>query len=476
MIAEAIFDWAKKSPDTPAVERNDEPWSYRVFANAIANARGYFRRQGLEGDGQVVVAVGDMRHCWVIVLALRSLGRTAVPVGAASVIAELALPQIRCVVCSDAESWPRLMRTCDKHNLELLSVPVAGTAPLDLGATAYPVGGHILLTSGTTGRYKKVLMDAATEAAFLRRRQAAFPTNRDTVANLFDFGAWTGLGYRAPACVWLQGGTVAFSQARPYHLALRRPGLTSSAVSPAMLTEILAAPEGSFPRSETMELRLGGSTASQSQIEEAKRRITPRVLNGLACTECHHIAMTPQNTPDDHRWHLLEPTTIVELVDEFDRPTPLGETGRLRISTEDAPTGYLFDEEASRTFFKNGFFYPGDLAVMREDGRIALQGRATDVINVKGNKISPAPIEDRMREALGVTGVCLLSVQNELGEEELHLVIEAPTPVDRAILAAVLPSELGAVHIARIPALPRNVMGKVVRHLLTASVIAARGD
>jgi acyl-CoA synthetase (AMP-forming)/AMP-acid ligase II len=299
------------------------------------------------------------------------------------------------------------------------------------------------------------------------------------VANLFNFGAWTGLGYRVPAGVWLKGGTVAFSQWRPDHLALRRPGLSSSAVTPPMLTQILAAPEGSFPRSDTMELRLGGSTVPQWQIEQAKLRITPRVFNGLAATETHHIAMTLQNAPDDHRWHRLEPTTVVELVDEFDRPTPIGQTGRLRVSTEDAPTAYLLDEEATRAFFKNGFFYPGDLARMREDGRIALQGRATDVINVKGNKIWPAPIEERVREALSVSGVCLLSAPNRAGDEELHLVIEAPTPLDPGIVAAVLPSELrkaglGTVHITHTPALPRNAMGKVVRDSLTAAVIAAR--
>jgi long-chain acyl-CoA synthetase len=187
--------------------------------------------------------------------------------------------------------------------------------------------------------------------------------------------------------------------------------------------------------------------------------------------------MTPLNTPDDHRWHILEPTTIVELVDEFDRSVAKGEIGRLRVGCEDGPAAYLNDEETTKAFFGNGFFYTGDLAVMREDGRIALQGRVTEVINIKGQKISPRPIEDRLRERLGVAELCLLSMQDEHGEEELHLVVEAATPVDTAVLTTALQAELygfPGVNVRYVPALPRNDAGKVLRQAMITTLVAAR--
>ena len=98
---------------------------------------------------------------------------------------------------------------------------------------------------------------------------------------------------------------------------------------------------------------------------------------------------------------------MVEIVDESDRLVPTGKIGRVRVSTAGGPTSYLNDEAATRAFFKDGFFYSGDLAVMRSDGRMALQGRFTDVINVRGAKISPAPIEDRLGELFGsAASVC----------------------------------------------------------------------
>jgi long-chain acyl-CoA synthetase len=171
------------------------------------------------------------------------------------------------------------------------------------------------------------------------------------------------------------------------------------------------------------------------------------------------------------------PGRVVEIVDEFDRPVPIGETGLVRVSTAGGPTGYINDETATRAFFKYGFFYPGDLAMMRSDGRIALQGRVTDVINMLGDKIFPAPIEDRMCELFDVSGVCLFSIQDDSGEEEIHIVIEAPTPIDSERLNAAIKQELGGFHRALVhyvAVLPRNQTGKVLRQAVQAQTIKSQ--
>ena len=112
---------------------------------------------------------------------------------------------------------------------------------------------------------------------------------------------------------------------------------------------------------------------------------------------------------------------------------------------------------------------------MRSDGRMALQGRITDVINVQGSKISPAPIEDRLGELFGVSGVCLFSAQNDSGEEEIHVVVETSTPIDSERLTVALNQELRGFHRAHVhfvEALPRNPMGKVLRHAVQAQAIS----
>ena len=478
MTIRSIFDWARTTPDKAALEHNGEVLSYRDFAAAIAAARGYFHRRGIEGEGVAVMVVAHLRDYWVFSLALRSLGLTTIAVQWPDDLPGVRLPRVRYVIGRAAEDLPGLAERCAEQGWPLVQVALDGEAPLGLEhSEGQTEGGHILRTSGTTGVYKMVLFDPSFEPEYLRLRRAASGMNQDSIANLFAFGPWTGLGYKAPSNAWTLGATVMFHDGLEPHLALHRPGLTTSTVIPGMLAAILAQPEGAFPRSETMRLSVIGGTITQTQIDQAKARITPLLFNGLGATESHPIADTPLNTPDDHRWHLLSPGSVVELVDEFDRPTPIGQIGRIRVGTTGGPTSYLYDEEATKAFFHDGFFYPGDLAVMREDGRIALQGRVTEVINVNGHKISPAPIEDRLREALGVDGACLLSMQDDHGEEELHLVIEASTPVDSAILAGVLRAELHGfpgVHVRYAAALPRNAMGKVQRQALTIEVMAGR--
>ena len=414
MITQLIFDWAKQTPDRTAVIYNGRPWSYRSFAQAIAVARGYFARRGYVGPGYAVLAVYSLMDFWILSLALRSLGLTTMAVRSTAEIgklrlpivraevAKLGLPSVRCVITSSGDTWAGLDGLCTELGLPLLSVSLAGEPALALEAfeAPHPLGGHILLTSGTTGTYKMVLMSPAFDAVRLRERVELFGMNQDTVFCVFDFPAWTGAGYGWPASTWIAGGAVVIEQGREPYQALLRPGITHAMLVPVKLAAILAAPAGAFPRNDTMQLAVAGGAMTQTQVDQAKARITPRLFNRLASTEAGGIAFTPLDTPEDLRWHRLVPGRVVEIVDESDRPVPTGEIGRVRVSTAGGPTSYLNDETATRAFFKDGFFYPGDLAVIRSDGRMALQGRITDVINVRGDKDFPGAHRGSVGRAL----------------------------------------------------------------------------
>ena len=474
MIAERVFHWAGETPDKAAVVYDGRPISYLAFARLIAMARGYFLRRGWAGEGVAVLAVRDLMDFWILSLALRGLGLTTVTVGSADGLASLGLPDVRGAVTSPSEDWPGLAERCAAEGFELLSVSLSDEAPLDPAAgPSYPPGGHILQTSGTTGEFKKVLMDPAFETAYLRRRRLVSKVDQDTIAAMFSFPAGTGLGYKAPANVWTVGGTVVIQQRGDISETLRHPGLTHASLVPTMLAVLLAAPEGAFPFNPTLDLGVTGASITQGQIDQIKTRIAGRVSSALGATESNAIASTYLDSPEDARWHVLVPSSEVQIVGEDGRSVPTGQVGQLRVDTRDAFTSYLHDEEATQTFFKDGFFYTGDLAVARADGRIALRGRVTEVINVLGRKVSPAPIEERLREALVVTGVCLFSMQDAAGEEEIHVVIEAGAPIDLAQLRPVLQRELDGFPRARVryvPTLPRNAMGKVLRAAVRALV------
>jgi acyl-coenzyme A synthetase/AMP-(fatty) acid ligase len=479
MITQLIFDWAKQTPEKTALIYNGQAWSYRSFAHAIAVARGYFVRRGCVGPDYAVLAIHNLMDFWILSLALRSLGLTTVVVGSVAGVSSLGLPNVRCIITSSRETWAGLDGLCNELGLRLLSVSLDGEPALGLEAfeAPHPLGGHVLRTSGTTGTHKMVLMSAARDADLLRFHVELFGINQNTLLSVFSSWAWIGLTYKWAASAWSVGGAVVIGQGREQYEALLHPGTTHAVLTPGILAAILAAPTNAFPRNDSMQLAVGAGAITRMQVDQAKARITPRLFNYIASTEAGVISFTSLDTPEDLKWHRLVPGRVVEIVDEFDRPVPTGEIGRVRVGTAGGPTSYLHDEAATRAFFKDGFFYPGDLAVIRSDGRMALQGRVTDVINMRGENISSAPIENRLGELFGVSGVCLFSMQNDSGEEEIQVVVESPTPINSELLIAAINQELGGFHRANVhyvAALPRNEMGKVLRQVVRANAIASQ--
>jgi acyl-CoA synthetase (AMP-forming)/AMP-acid ligase II len=131
---------------------------------------------------------------------------------------------------------------------------------------------------------------------------------------------------------------------------------------------------------------------------------------------------------------------------------------------------YLDDPEASAKVFRDGFFYPGDLAVRRGDGRIRVLGRIADVLTVGGNKIPVAPIERAVEEALRVDAVCIFGGLDDEGREKIVVAIETkrdPTAAEQERVAAFLPP-FERVQFVVFPEFPRAAAGmrKIQRRAL----------
>jgi acyl-CoA synthetase (AMP-forming)/AMP-acid ligase II len=466
LVIERIFQFAETTPDAVAIYRHGGRLTYREFAGAISSARTEFINRQITGSGIVGVAIWDLQKFWICCLALRSLGLTALPVRSPEVLSDLLVPGLKYVV--GPASWPGLEQICQSNRLCLIPVPSTTTISAILTRPELLDGGHILVTSGTTGRPKMVFWDsAAFDATFASNPEAT----AETVNHLFDYGPWTMAGFRRSSCVWLMGGSIIIHQGDDRYKAFQNLKGTHATILPNFLTEILAAPEGAFPFNRSMQLSVAGGTVTASQLKEARRRICPNIYNRLSATEVGSIAVTALEDAEDQRWHEVLPG--VEVVDEAGAAVPPGQVGQLRVPIRSGPAEYLNDPEATARFFREGYFYPGDLAIARSDGRIALQGRSTEVVNVNGSKVAAGPFEDLMRERYKLSGVCLLSAQNERGEEQLYAVVETaeslPEGLHDRIEATFSDVQLQVVIVET---LPRTSTGKVIRRDVQALLFA----
>ena len=83
----------------------------------------------------------------------------------------------------------------------------------------------------------------------------------------------------------------------------------------------------------------------------------------------------------------------VEIVSAQGRPCKAGEVGSVRVRNPYMADGYLKAPDATAKSFRDGWFYPGDIATWGENGELVIIGREDDVINIGGYKLNAGMLD-----------------------------------------------------------------------------------
>ena len=133
-------------------------------------------------------------------------------------------------------------------------------------------------------------------------------------------------------------------------------------------------------------------------------------------------------------------------------------------------TEYVGDPEASRTFFRDGYFYSGDIGHLTPEGLLVITGRKKTALNIGGDTINPERVEEVLIAHDGVTEAGVFAVNNELGIAELSALIVTSRALDETSLrthcAGSLSPSCVPVHFVVVDALPRVGQGKIDRQRL----------
>ncbi|MBR1635942.1 MAG: acyl--CoA ligase [Lachnospiraceae bacterium] len=148
----------------------------------------------------------------------------------------------------------------------------------------------------------------------------------------------------------------------------------------------------------------------------------------------------------------------------------IDENGELLVKGPMVFGGYLNDDEATSTVFKDGWFCTGDLARETEDGRIFIVGRLKNLIVLSnGENVSPEEIEGILQKSEYVDEVVVFEQDDRIAAE-IFPGREVGTTVNNKIedevkrLLAGLPTYKQVANIIlRKEPFPRNAMGKIVR-------------
>lgn len=482
MIVEKIFEHARATPRAAAMAHNGQVVTYTDLAIAILLARKHLQTMKLGPGSIAVLCINNLRDCWALLLALRSLGLHTLSVKDAEQAAGLQLEGIGCIVTTEADKRETVGALAAARGWRDLLVPntvfTPPPKPLPMRTPREPLGGHIMLTSGTTGTYKMVMISPEMEERRCENIIQTYGFTNRSAQYLPDFGTWTAAGYNRPLVSWRTGGTAVFEQRAGALLGFLGMPITDATLNVATLSRIVDALPPNARRRDDMRIHVVGGAVPWPLAQATISRISKQLFNNLGSTEAGTIASTLIEKPGDQQWYSILPNRQVDVVDEDDHAVPPGTVGILRIKLLHGDiTSYYGGDARSSEFLRNGFFYPGDLAVIGPDGRIALQGRATDVISVRGgDKIATAPHEQKIQELLGVRGVCIFSVPNAAtGIDDVGVALECETDFTPEHLTKALgqtPFARARVHQLR--QLPRNHMGKIDRIALRAMLAGER--
>ncbi|WGX96083.1 AMP-binding protein [Nocardioides sp. L-11A] len=474
---------AVERPRAPYVAVGDAP--ALAFAEVAAEAErtaGRFWSLGLRAGDRVLFFLptcGEAVHGW---LGAKLLGLVDIPLNDAfrgeSLAHAVNLSGARVIVLSRALA-PELAQVRDRITGDLAVVVAEDLDELPVATDWEPAApahsdlSTVLLTSGTTGPAKGVMMTNAQTHAIARECAEGLRMGAEDVFYCFHplfhmagrFGAlYAALITGARVCLdvgfaperWIDriracGATVTIAHGpmiEMVHATERRPDDATTA-----LRAVLAAP---LP------------AAIGADFEE---RFGVVALETWGMTEVTACCWRPYDAPlrlgaagrplDE----LVEITVVDPVTDE---PLPAGQVGEITVRPRHPwllMQGYLGMPEETVRAWRNLRFHSGDAGFLDDDGWLHFVDRLGDRIRRKAENISSYDIEVAAGSHPGVTEAAAVGVPVTPSDDEIKLVVATRGSFDPEALfrhlVAELPHHMVPRYVERLDALPRTPTNKV---------------
>ena len=461
-ITDPIRYQARVNPWSIAVMRHDgASLSYVNLDRAIDAMARRVLSQGLVAGN--TVALGMMQDDFtdlVLTLAFARLGIACGPVSMPAGLADAYFTR-------DGASAPKAIRRVINYSKAWLEVAAeSDKEPLQSHQDGAAVC-RIFPSSGTTGTPKHVAVshDLLYRRIFAKWLSTRFP---DNLRQICAIGMETYYGFSTRLRVLMGGGTLVLIS-KQFVTLMQHFQVNCLLLSPYGLQSFLSAlPKDVGPFHSLEVIEVGGSQLPVALCEMARRRLCPNIISAYGAMEAAGIASAPVTKLYDSPGAVgyVHPGVDVQAVGDDDQPLPLGTIGTIRVRSGNCVTGYLDDPEVSARVFKDGWFYPGDFGKVTPDGMLIIAGRASELINSGGVKVSPHVIEDALLTLPGVTEAAAFGVPDALGVTQIWAAVVSNGPVEDAALAALCRGKLQSYPpkaVIRVKDLPRNDNGKVIR-------------
>ena len=465
-ITDPIRERANAGASGPAIVAGDAVIGYRHFDRMLDGIAAHALDGGLRAGQVVAIPRTTPVASVALPLALARIGvatriATKRVIGRADVVLVRRGDEVRSPVPTLAydDAWFAVSRGASSQP--------AVASHQDPGAVC-----RIFPTSGTTGEQKSVAVTHAMMAARVRAKDAAEPLPLGTRL-MVTMGPAGPYGFRDVLRTLGSGGTVVLlSSLEVLAERLEADRVTWLVAPPATLISLVdARPRGAGPVPSLHTVEVGGSAMSPALYDAVRERVCPNVVVSFGATESGTVACAPMESVLGRPGAVgrVLPGFEIRIVDDEGREVPRGTEGTLAIRGPACVDGYVDDDEASRRVFRDGWFHPGDLARVDDDGVLVIRGRHDERINVGGSKATPEMIESYVLSLPGVVDAAAFGYSSAQGLDRVGIAIVAGPGFDFGAFRSGCEARLGVFTpavVLRVGAVPRNANGKVERRAL----------
>lgn len=434
---------AREAPDALALEVGGERVTYAALLARAVAAGEPLRRDGHPGASPLrLVGASDLGTLITL--------HAAVRIGAPVVLLH-----------------PRLTSE-ERRELEefLDGTPPGAVAAGDPRDPRAPLA--VLFTSGSTSRPKAVVLGRGAFVASARasaRNLPLAPGDRWLlglpIAHVGGLSVLTRcLVARAAVVVPADTAAGARLDARGLAAALSASGATHVSLVPTQLDALLALEPPFAPPASLRAVLLGGAPARAALLDRAAARGLP-VITTYGLTEaCSQVTTSAADRPS-------------RAAEGVGRPLPGTElrvvAGALQLRGPTLLTGYLEPGGLRDPRDPEGWFATTDLGRLDEQGRLHVEGRASELIVTGGENVSPLEVERVLEGYPGIEAACVFGVPDDRWGERVVAAVTGPLAARPAAtdLTAWFTRDL-APHrrpraLAWLDALPATAAGKLDR-------------
>lgn len=485
-IVQAVLKHGREHPDKLAVALKDQQMTYGVLCERIsAAAQILSENYGIRSGDLVMVSAVSKPDFLIAMLAIQYLGAVSVPTDKAAKPANLR------ELCEFIQ--PKLVLTDAKlegGNVQKFSLKeLCKRAESVKGTIAYSLFeenalGEILFTTGSTGKPKGVMLTykilyANTWNTYQNiviraedRLLLPLPLNHSFGLRVLRAALYAG------ASIILQNG---FTFAKDLEVNIEKYQCTSLASVPASM-EMLYRQMGDRFSEVLKNLRYIEVGAGALPIDMKQRLLTlfpeMELYNTWGSTETGGAVFLKYSQYPDKLDTIGRPAEGIDFktIDLEGNPIEahdINTAGRMALRGPMQMAGYYKQPELTAETLVDGWLYTNDMVYQDDDGFIHMLGRADDIINVGGEKVSPVEVENAAQEFPGVRECACIGVEDPDGMfgwvPVLYVVSEdASFSTDKLMKFLVERLERYKLPKLYIPihALPRNRMQKVDRRAL----------